>query len=294
MGCTLANVTIAGRPNAWQASSAISASPTWSNVSAITKSTPSSTAQPSCSSYCARTTIPETTGSFGSYDHVLQMFPATSAPPSRATSLAIRTAARFSCLQLARAPDVSELLAVGVVGERHHDVRTRAQELAVQLAQCVGGVEDHLGHVGPGLDVAAALELEDVALGADDDALGETLLQRPLRRTAHRSAPAHRNGRGRSGRCRRPCRPAPRTGEHPPDPRRELVTGASPADADEGAGEARDGAEHELVVGHEVVVAPVDVLDVADRRVAQPGHALLDEVRDAVDAARSPGRSGGL
>ena len=46
----------------------------------------------------------------------------------------------------------------------------------MQLPQRVGRVEDHLGHVGTGLDVAAALELEDVALGADDDALGETLL----------------------------------------------------------------------------------------------------------------------
>jgi hypothetical protein len=39
---------------------------------------------------------PDATGSSGSYDHVLQMLPATSAPPSRATSFAILTASRFS------------------------------------------------------------------------------------------------------------------------------------------------------------------------------------------------------
>ena len=47
----------------------------------------------------------------------------------------------------------------------------------MQLAHRVGVVEDHLGHERAGLDVAAALELEDVALGADDDAVSEALLQ---------------------------------------------------------------------------------------------------------------------
>src|SRR5215207_10771372 len=77
--------------------------------------------------------------------------------------------------------------------------------------------------------------------------------------------------------------------EHAPDPGRELVAGAPPSDADEGVREARDRPEHEVVVGHEVVVAAVHVLDVADRRVAQPGHALLDEAGDALDAGGAPG-----
>ena len=98
------------------------------------------------------------------------MLPATSAPPSRAISLAILTACAVHLLEVAGAADVPELLAVRVVGERDHDVRAGAQELAVQLAQGVGRVEDHLGHVRARLDVAAALELEHVALGADDDA----------------------------------------------------------------------------------------------------------------------------
>ena len=50
----------------------------------------------------------------------------------------------------------------------------------MQLPQRVGLVEDHLGHERPRLDVAAALELEDVALGADDDAVSEAFLQRLL------------------------------------------------------------------------------------------------------------------
>ena len=50
----------------------------------------------------------------------------------------------------------------------------------MQLPERVGLVEDHLGHVGARLDVAAPLELEDVALGADDDAVSETLLEGPL------------------------------------------------------------------------------------------------------------------
>ena len=50
----------------------------------------------------------------------------------------------------------------------------------MQLPERVGLVEDHLGDERARLDVAAALELEDVALGADDDAVSEALLQGPL------------------------------------------------------------------------------------------------------------------
>ena len=76
------------------------------------------------------------------------MLPATSAPPSAAISLAILTAWRFICLEVAVAADVAELVAVRVVGERDHHVGAGAQELAVQLPQRVGLVEDDLGHVG--------------------------------------------------------------------------------------------------------------------------------------------------
>jgi hypothetical protein len=108
------------------------------------------------------------------------MLPATSASPSAATSFAIRTAWRFSSSRSSPRPDRLELVAVRVVGQRDHHVRAGAQELAVQLPQRIGLVEDHLGDERARLDVAAALELEDVALGADDDAVSEALLQGPL------------------------------------------------------------------------------------------------------------------
>src|ERR687893_2905786 len=50
--------------------------------------------------------------------------------------------------------------------------------------------------------------------------------------------------------------------EGAPDPGRELVARAAPADADVGAGDAGDRAEDEVVVGDEVVVAAVRVGDV--------------------------------
>ena len=55
-----------------------------------------------------------------------------------------------------------------VIGQRHHHVGARAQQLAVQLAQRSRLVEDHLGDERAGLHVTAALELEHVALGAED------------------------------------------------------------------------------------------------------------------------------
>src|SRR3954451_18732866 len=72
--------------------------------------------------------------------------------------------------------------------------------------------------------------------------------------------------------------------EHTPHPGGELVAGAAPADAHERVLESGYRSQHEVVVGHEGVVALVHVLGVLDRRVAQPRHALLDEARDAVDA----------
>ena len=48
-----------------------------------------------------------------------------------------------------------------------------AQELPVQLAHRAGEVEHDLGHVRARLDVTAALQLEDVALGPEHHALRE-------------------------------------------------------------------------------------------------------------------------
>jgi hypothetical protein len=72
--------------------------------------------------------------------------------------------------QIVLAADVLELAAVRVVGERDHDVGAGPKKFAVQLAQCVGKIENDFGNIGAGLDVAAPLEFEDVALGAEHDA----------------------------------------------------------------------------------------------------------------------------
>src|SRR6201985_3326282 len=87
-------------------------------------------------------------------------------------------------LQVALAAHVTQLLPVRVVGQRHHHVRARAQELAMQLTHGVRVVEYHLGHERARLDVAAPLQLEDVALGAEHRA--RTLILQPVHdRRAH-------------------------------------------------------------------------------------------------------------
>ena len=69
-------------------------------------------------------------------------------------------------LQIVLATDILQLAAVRVIGERDHDVGPRTKKLAVKLAECIGKIEHDFGHIGTGLDVAAALEFEDVALSA--------------------------------------------------------------------------------------------------------------------------------
>ena len=193
-------------------------------------------------------------------------------------------------LEVVAAADVAQLLAVGVVGQRHHDVGAGPQELAVQLPQRVRRIEDHLGHVRAGLDVAAAFELEDVALAADDHAVGE-----PLGEAAGgRTGAGHASSSGAGAVPKRAGIEAGdvvdravlqrELGEHAADPRGELVAGAAPADADVHGGEAGNGAEHELVVGDEVVVALVDVQDVGEAGVGEAGHDLRDEVGDVAHA----------
>ena len=103
------------------------------------------------------------------------MLPARSASPSLATSRAIAERVAVERLEIVLPADHAHLLAVAVVGERDHDLGTGAQELAMQLAHGVGEVEHDLGHVRAALQVAAALELEQVALGAEDDAVVESL-----------------------------------------------------------------------------------------------------------------------
>ena len=61
-----------------------------------------------------------------------------------------------------------------VVREGDHHLRPRAQELAVELAHRLGVVEHDLRDERAGLEVAAPLELEQVALGAQDGVLRES------------------------------------------------------------------------------------------------------------------------
>jgi hypothetical protein len=55
---------------------------------------------------------------------------------------------------------------VAVIRERHHHLGSRAQQLAVELAHSLGKVEHDLRYIGPALEIAASLELEEVPLGA--------------------------------------------------------------------------------------------------------------------------------
>ena len=109
---------------------------------------------------------------------VLQMSPAKSAPLPSATDLAISSARRLIGSRSLLAADHPELLAMRVVRERLDDVGARVDEVAMQLAHDFGMLEHDLGHEGAGLQIAAALELEHIALGADHRSLVEPFEQR--------------------------------------------------------------------------------------------------------------------
>ena len=91
-----------------------------------------------------------------------------------------------------------------VVRERLDDVRAGADELAVELRDDLGLLEHDLGDERAGLQIPAALELEEVPLGADHRALVEPL-EKALAHTvimSDRIEPAPREARGRPGRSR--------------------------------------------------------------------------------------------
>ena len=70
-------------------------------------------------------------------------------------------------LEILLASDDAKLLAVGVIGERFHDIRTRMNEVAMQLRHCLGMLEHDFRNECAGLQITASLELEDIAFGAD-------------------------------------------------------------------------------------------------------------------------------
>ena len=98
--------------------------------------------------------------------------------------------------------DRLQLLAVRVVGERLDDVGTRVDEFAVELGDELGVLEDDLGNEGASLQVAPPLELEQIALGADDGTLLEPLEKAHLRACSAHTQPYPRR-RGRRGRPHR-------------------------------------------------------------------------------------------
>ena len=57
---------------------------------------------------------------------------------------------------------------MSVIGECLDDIGTVVDEVAVHLFDDFRMVEHRFGHECAGLDVAAALELEQIAFGADD------------------------------------------------------------------------------------------------------------------------------
>ena len=57
---------------------------------------------------------------------------------------------------------------MGVVGEGQHHVGARVQEIAVQLGHDIRVVQDRFRNIGAGGEIAAPLDLEQIALGTDD------------------------------------------------------------------------------------------------------------------------------
>ena len=116
-------------------------------------------------------------------------------------------------VHLAGQPHRRELVVARVEGHRLQHLGTRAQELAVELREGVRMLDHHLGRERARLDVAALLELEQVAAVAEDGAIGESF----------EDASWHgwnllvdvREPQPRASRARRPRR-APRSSACPP------------------------------------------------------------------------------
>ena len=136
----------------------------------MTKSTPASTAQPTCSSNIARTALCDA-GIVG----VVDVGVADVAGEQRAGLLRNRLReierSPVDRLEVLLAADDAELLAMRVIRERLDDVRSGVNEVAVELGDRLRMLEHDLRHERAGLQIAAALELEDIAFGADDGAL---------------------------------------------------------------------------------------------------------------------------
>ena len=165
----------------------------------MTKSTPASDAQPTCSSNIARTVVCDSASS------VIDVRVADVAGEEHAALgcdlLRDRERLPVELLEEMLLADDPHLLAVRVVRERLHDVGARVHEVAVQLRDDLGMIEHDLGNERARLHIAAPLELEEVALGADDGAVARAA-RGALRSRAPscQSEPARGPVRGRGAR----------------------------------------------------------------------------------------------
>jgi hypothetical protein len=71
-------------------------------------------------------------------------------------------------LEDALAADDLQFLPMGVVGEGFDDVAARMHEVLMQPLHHIRVLYHRFGHEGAGLEVAATLQFEEIALGAND------------------------------------------------------------------------------------------------------------------------------
>jgi len=67
-----------------------------------------------------------------------------------------------------------------VVSEGLDDVRAGSQEIAMEVLDLLGEIENHFGDVGSRLQVAPALQFKQIALGANHRAGGKLIEQTRL------------------------------------------------------------------------------------------------------------------
>ena len=119
--------------------------------------------------------------SSGSQMLVFEMLPAIRSPGRwSATSRAICERGAVQRLEQVLLADDPHLLAVAVVGERLDDVRAGALVVDVQRPEGVRVLQGDLGDELAGAQVAAALQLEQEALGTDHGSGVQALGQVPL------------------------------------------------------------------------------------------------------------------
>ena len=148
-------------------------------VSAITKSMPAWLAHPTCSSNMARDGSVDV-GVAGHEDVRVAHVAGEQRSGLRRNVLGDLESLDVHRLEVGLATDEAQLLAVCVVREGLDHVGAGVDELPMELSHQLGMLQDHDRNVGAGLQVAPALELEQVPLGADHRPLREPLEKAPV------------------------------------------------------------------------------------------------------------------